>query len=96
MCSRGANDIRSRLELHLVRDDRLTKPHDCVVCVPRGATYQPEQPLLRPADERVTEDVERRESRPKHLVDLAYLAREHHEHIKHESVATLVIRKFEQ
>lgn len=32
---------------------------------------------------------------PKHLVDLAYLAREHHEHINHETVANLAIRKFE-
>jgi hypothetical protein len=32
---------------------------------------------------------------PKHLVDLAYLAREHHEHISHEQVAKLVHRKFE-
>jgi hypothetical protein len=29
------------------------------------------------------------------LVDLAYLAREHHEHISHEQVAKLVRRKFE-
>lgn len=32
---------------------------------------------------------------PKHLVDLAYLAREHHEHISHEQVAKLVSQKFE-
>jgi predicted nucleotidyltransferase component of viral defense system len=32
---------------------------------------------------------------PKHLVDLAYLAREHHEHISREQVAKLVHRKFE-
>jgi predicted nucleotidyltransferase component of viral defense system len=32
---------------------------------------------------------------PKHLVDLAYLAREHHEHISHEQVAKLVRQKFE-
>lgn len=31
---------------------------------------------------------------PKHFVDLAYLAREHHEHISRESVAELVKRKF--
>ncbi len=31
----------------------------------------------------------------KHLVDLAHLAREHHEHISHEQVAKLVHRKFE-
>jgi hypothetical protein len=31
---------------------------------------------------------------PKHLVDLAYLAREHHEHISHENVASLVVEKF--
>lgn len=33
---------------------------------------------------------------PKHLVDLAYLAREHHEHVDHEKVASLITRKFEQ
>ena len=33
---------------------------------------------------------------PKHLVDLAYLAREHHEHISHEQVAKLVSQKFEK
>jgi hypothetical protein len=32
---------------------------------------------------------------PKHLVDLAYLAREHREHINHEQVAKLTRRKFE-
>jgi predicted nucleotidyltransferase component of viral defense system len=32
---------------------------------------------------------------PKHLVDLAYLAREHREYIDHEAVASLAIRKFE-
>jgi predicted nucleotidyltransferase component of viral defense system len=31
---------------------------------------------------------------PKHLVDLAYLAREHHEHINHERVAGFVEKKF--
>jgi predicted nucleotidyltransferase component of viral defense system len=31
---------------------------------------------------------------PKHLVDLAYLAREHYEFIDHETVAQLVTRKF--
>jgi hypothetical protein len=33
---------------------------------------------------------------PKHLVDLAYLARKHHEHIDHENVAGLVKRKFSE
>jgi predicted nucleotidyltransferase component of viral defense system len=32
----------------------------------------------------------------KHLVDLAYLAREHNEHISHEKVAGLVVEKFEK
>jgi len=32
----------------------------------------------------------------KHLVDLAYLAREHHEHIDRENVAKLVVQKFEK
>lgn len=32
---------------------------------------------------------------PKHFVDLAYLAREHHDYIDHEKVAELVVRKFE-
>jgi predicted nucleotidyltransferase component of viral defense system len=31
---------------------------------------------------------------PKHLVDLAYLAREHHEHIDHDNVTRLVRSKF--
>jgi predicted nucleotidyltransferase component of viral defense system len=33
---------------------------------------------------------------PKHLVDLAYLAREHHEHISREKVARLVEEKFKR
>lgn len=32
----------------------------------------------------------------KHFVDLAYLAREHHEHIQHQLVAELIKRKFEK
>lgn len=33
---------------------------------------------------------------PKHFVDLAYLAREHHAYINHDNVASLVAQKFEQ
>ena len=55
--------MRARLELHLVRGDRLAKPDNGVIGIPCGAAHEPEQPLLRPADERVAEDVEVRELR---------------------------------
>ena len=63
LCGRRANDMRARLELHLVGGHRLAKPDNGVIGIPCGAAHEPEQPLLRPADECVAEDVEGRKLR---------------------------------